>query len=70
MLYDQRKKLIQDGFRLAKRNATCRICGESIPAGTEMLSYLSHGSRDTSGQLCIKCVEMMATIVNEKLENR
>jgi hypothetical protein len=61
-----RKNMIQEGFRLAQRNATCRICGEIIQRGVEMLAYRAHGSRDLTGQVCVPCIETIAEIVREK----
>lgn len=61
-----RKTLIQDGFRLAQRNPTCRICGSIISRNSEMLSYVAHGSQDYKGQICVECVETITEVVNEK----
>jgi hypothetical protein len=61
-----RKNLIQESFRLSKRNATCRICGTITAPGNEMLAFRPHGSQDSQANICIWCVETLAEIVHEK----
>lgn len=61
-----RKELIQNGFRLATRNAICRICGTIISRDEEMLAYRAHGSQDKQGNVCVPCIETIAEVVSEK----
>lgn len=61
----ERKTNIQNSFRLIKRTAVCRLCGESLPRDTEVLSFYPRGSRDQTAHICIKCIETITEVVNE-----
>ena len=66
MTQTTRKDLIQESFRLAKRNATCRICGCITSPGEEMLAFSPPAGRDSQANICIECIETIAEIVHEK----
>lgn len=66
MKQTEREELINNSFRLLKRTAYCRLCGEHLAPSTEVLSYYPYGSNDTSAQICVPCLETIAEIVNEK----